>query len=82
MSFPLYIYYEILIRLSDFLPHIGEYLSFQEFEGHYTIKTTTGELMVSEEILTKQFKDPALLTSIDLAHLAGDYKSRSQISYR
>ncbi|WP_316734636.1 hypothetical protein [Pedobacter aquatilis] len=69
MKFPHYIYYEILIRLTEFVPNIGDFISVNEQEDEILINTTTGYLMVSRDVLEKQFKDPNLLRNEDIASL-------------
>lgn len=74
MKFPLYIYYEILIRLEEFVPNIGDYLSASEKENECLIKTTTGQLLVPKNFLIKQFEDPNLISKSEMAQLGQDFQ--------
>ncbi|PWS26306.1 hypothetical protein DHW03_16090 [Pedobacter yonginense] len=74
MKFPLYLYYEILIRLEEFVPNIGDYLSALEQENDCLIKTTTGQLRISKAVLMKQFNDPNLISKSELAELGQNFE--------
>ena len=79
MNFPLYIYYEILIRLAEIGPNVGEYLSYKHDGDDYLIRTTTGELLVARAVLSKQFEDPNLLSIHELVQLAATFKVRNHV---
>lgn len=69
MKFPLYIYYELLIRLSEFVPDIGIYLSVKEGEEKCLVRTTNGQIEIAVELIYKQFQDPNLISREDIAEL-------------
>lgn len=63
---PLYIIYELLIRLNQFNPSIGSYTSHSFNTTGAVIITTHGKLRIRKAILNRQFKDPELVSSADL----------------
>ncbi|KQS37016.1 hypothetical protein [Pedobacter sp. Leaf194] len=74
MKFPLYLYYEILIRLEEFVPNIGDYMSATEKENDCLIKTTTGQLLVPKAILMKQFDDPNFISKSEMVQLGQNFQ--------
>ncbi|WP_316833039.1 hypothetical protein [Pedobacter aquatilis] len=74
MKFPLYLYYEILIRLEELVPNIGDYLAAHERENECLIKTTTGQLTVPKTLLMKQFEDPNLIAESEMATLSQNFQ--------
>jgi hypothetical protein len=80
MNFPLYLYYEMLIRVSEFQPEVGDYQFVSITHEIASIKTTTGELKVATEILLKQFHDPDMISAAEIKQLARDFQSRTGYS--
>ena len=70
MPIPLYIIYELLIRVNQINPAIGSYSSHTFNTAGAVIITTSGKLRVRNALLNRQFKDPELISSADLALLA------------
>ena len=66
MNFPLYIYYELLIRLSEIESEIGHYVSSTADQEICIIRTTNGTVKVSVNVLKRQFDDPNLIGSEEL----------------
>jgi len=66
VNFPLYIYYELLIRLSEIESEIGHYVSSTADQEICIIRTTNGTVKVSVNVLKRQFDDPNLIGSEEL----------------
>ncbi|TCD12029.1 hypothetical protein EZ449_03105 [Pedobacter frigidisoli] len=75
MNFPLYIYYELLIRLSAIDSELGEYLSTSQNQNVCILRTTNGTILVPTAILIKQFESPDLITTNELVELASGFKA-------
>lgn len=78
MNFPHYIYYEILIRLIEFMPNVGDFISAKEQANESTINTTTGYLTISNDLLLKQFSDPNLINEDDIKFLIKHFHKNIQ----
>ncbi|TCD25594.1 hypothetical protein EZ456_15155 [Pedobacter psychrodurus] len=74
MNFPLYIYYELLIRLSEIEPEIGHCVSSTANEGVYILRTTNGTVKVPLNFLKRQFEDPNLINKDELVELNKGFK--------
>jgi hypothetical protein len=59
MKFPLFLYYELLIRLCIFRPEIGTFSSAFPFGDHVELKTDKGVIDISLKIMKMQFEDPS-----------------------
>lgn len=73
MNYPIFIFYELLIRLSEIDPEIGEYLSHNDFDHQFSIRTTNGVLSLPKDVLEKQFNDPEMLTQADLQSVVSNF---------
>jgi hypothetical protein len=73
MTFPLYLYYEMLVRVREFLPNVGEYQFVLVSEDSVIISTTIGKLKVSNDLLSTQFKDPDIISTIQIQLLASQF---------
>lgn len=74
MNFPLYIYYELLIRLSEIESEIGHYVSSTTNEEVCILRTTNGTVKVPVNFLKRQFEDPNLINKDELVALGKDFK--------
>lgn len=74
MNFPLYIYYELLIRLSEIESEIGHYVSSTVNEEVCILRTTNGTVEVSVNFLKRQFEDPNLINKDELVTLSKGFK--------
>ena len=63
---PLYIIYELLIRVNQINPSIGSYNSHSFNTAGAVITTSSGKLRIRKALLNRQFKDPELISSSDL----------------
>jgi hypothetical protein len=73
MNFPLYLYYEMLVRVREVRPNIGEYQFVLVFENSVVINTTMGKVRVSKDLLLIQFKNPDLISTDQIEALASQF---------
>jgi len=74
MQFPPYIVYEILIRLQEINPLIGDYLSFKPVASGVHLRTTTGTLDIPEELLFRQFNEPSTIHTTEIQQLSSQFR--------
>jgi len=74
VNFPLYIYYELLIRLSEIESEIGHYVSATENEEVCILRTTNGTVKVPVNFLKRQAEDPNLINKDELIALSKGFK--------
>jgi len=79
MKFPLFLYYELLIRLTIFKPEIGEFRSVMPFDDHVLLKTDRGMIDIPVEIMNMQFNDPRLIPEREIVKLAAAFRPYSEI---
>jgi hypothetical protein len=73
MNFPLYLYYEVLVRVREVRPNIGEYQFALVAENSVVINTTMGKLHISKDLLLSQFKDPDQISIAQIEALASQF---------
>lgn len=78
VNIPLYIYYELLIRLSEIESEIGHYVSSTTDHEVCIIRTTNGTVKVPLNLLQKQFNDPNLIKQDELITLSKGFKPSYQ----
>ncbi|QNK63516.1 hypothetical protein H7F33_03155 [Pedobacter sp. PAMC26386] len=69
MPLPIFIFHELLIRIYQFDPTVGSYVSHNYTKTGAVIITTTRTVRIRRAILNKQFKDPTLIPETDLQQL-------------
>lgn len=74
-SLPLYAVIELLIRVSEYNPSIGDYKDHARHTQGYVIKTTNGTILFSKQIIETQFKHPEDITKPMLQQLASSFKN-------
>lgn len=79
MKFPLFLYYELLIRLTIFRPEIGEFSSALPFDDHVLLKTDRGMIDIPLEMINRQFNDPRLISEREIAKLAAAFRPYGEI---
>ncbi|WP_442591569.1 hypothetical protein ACSBL2_10110 [Pedobacter sp. AW31-3R] len=62
--------YELLIRIEQFNPSIGTYVSHTYNSKGAIVFTSTRKLKIRNAILNRQFKDPDLISEEELLQLA------------
>ncbi|RZK69077.1 MAG: hypothetical protein EOO92_22385 [Pedobacter sp.] len=77
MQLAVYVFYELLIRLQELDPAVGEYSSFKKTDEGVTLNTTTGSMEVLEHLLSMQFNTPALITSAELLNILKTFRLHS-----
>ena len=70
MPVPVFVIYELLIRIHEHDPSIGSYVSHNFNNTGVVIFTTTKKIKIRNAILNRQFKDPELIFDADLLLLA------------
>jgi hypothetical protein len=78
MKFPLYLYYELLVRLAEFRPEIGSFVSVFASDSHLVLSTDTGVLEISSGLMYRQFNDPDTVSKEEIRKLAGDFQLHSE----
>lgn len=71
---PLYVLYELLIRLTELDPMIGDFYAHKYTDTGVIIRTNNGSLNVPLHILEKQFSSPSQITNADLKQLVNEFK--------
>ena len=66
MSIPVFVFYELLIRLSDLNPAVGDYFSHSLKEKEVILQTTTGVIAIPQQLIKKQFTDPRMVADKEL----------------
>ncbi|RLJ69599.1 hypothetical protein [Pedobacter alluvionis] len=79
MKFPLFLYYELLIRLTIFKPEIGEFQSALPFDDHVLLKTDKGMMEIPIDIMNMQFNDPELIPEQEIGKLAAAFRPYNEI---
>ncbi|TDQ09217.1 hypothetical protein [Pedobacter metabolipauper] len=74
MQFPTYIVYELLIRLQELNPLVGDYLSFKNLQTGIYLRTTTGSIEIPEAILSMQFHDPGSIKRSEIISLLTSFQ--------
>lgn len=74
VNIPLYIYYELLIRLSEIEAEIGHYVSSTADHEICIIRITNGTIKVPINLLKKQFDDPNLIDNEELKVLSQTFR--------
>lgn len=74
MQLAIYVVYEVLVRLKELNPEVGEYLSYKKVSAGIAVNTTTGTLNISDDILSRQFHNPELVSRNDLIGIAESFE--------
>lgn len=72
MKIPLYIIEEMVIRLQEFNPAIGDLTGNERLGSQMIVKTTNGIITVPVLLLSKQLCDPGVITKQEIAELSKD----------
>lgn len=64
-----YVFYELLIRLQELNPDVGEYTFSKKTDSGVLLITTSGSVELPEEILYKQFMEPSQISQTELMSL-------------
>lgn len=75
MQIPVYVIYELLIRLQELSPIIGDYLQNKTTKDGILVQTSMGIISISEDILFRQFNDPSSISKLELLSLLENFQS-------
>ncbi|RQO65208.1 hypothetical protein DBR43_30615 [Pedobacter sp. KBW06] len=69
MQIATYVIYELLIRMQELNPEIGDFVSCKRTENGILVQTTSTPIVIPEIIYQQQFEDPASISTIELLSL-------------
>ena len=73
MDYPSFTFQEIVLRLAEFDPQIGNYLSHFKGEHGYQITTTGGLVRISAIFIDRQYHRPQGILTSEIALLAAGF---------
>ncbi len=73
-TLPTYAIVELLIRLAQIDPHIGDYKGHAVYTDAVIVKTTLGNITFSKTLIGQQFNHPELITEAELKKVAKTFK--------
>lgn len=65
-TLPTYAIVELLIRLSQFNPLVGDYRGHAIYNDGVIVKTTHGSITFTQALIKQQFDDPQVITDAEL----------------
>jgi hypothetical protein len=71
---PTYAIVEILIRLSEYNPQIGNYKDHLVHDNGVMVKTSNGHINFPHNLVIQQFNAPELITEDDLKSVTSQFK--------
>lgn len=74
MEIATYVIYELLIRLQELNPGVGEYVSSKKSASGVLLKTSTGTIDIPEDLLHRQFHQPALVSQAEMLSMLEHFK--------
>ncbi len=74
MQIAVYVIYELLVRLQELNPAVGEYISYKKINAGISVQTSTGLVFIPEHLLSTQFNNPAAINPSDLLSLLDSFK--------
>ena len=81
MNYPVFIYHELIMRLTSVDPSIGSYLDHRFEVDTCIISTRKGSLRLNSQVLHKQYKDPTLITPGEIKELVKSFnREKDQIA--
>jgi len=78
MKYPVFIFHELMLRLSEISPEIGTYDSSLFRDDLFIIYSTNGQITVDGETIEKQYQNPKLLSRADLDLLAQRFQTTAK----
>ncbi|MGQ7856689.1 hypothetical protein ACUN24_20820 [Pedobacter sp. WC2501] len=66
--------YELLIRLQELNPAVGEYLLNNQTDVGTLVRTISGSIAIPNDILLRQFNDPASISQHETLNLLDGFK--------
>jgi len=74
MNYPVFIFHELVLRVSYINLGIGRYISSTIENGECLISTTRGRIKIGLGLLEKQYHDPKLISEDELQQLASNFQ--------
>lgn len=74
MNYPVFIYHELVMRLAAIDRSIGSYFEHRFELNTCVISTRKGSFSVSAQVLEKQYKDPKLITALEINQLLSTFQ--------
>jgi len=74
MQIAVYVIYELLIRLQELNPVVGEYLFNNQTDVGTLVRTTSGSIAIPNDILLRQFNAPASISQHEILNLLDSFK--------
>jgi hypothetical protein len=72
---PTYAIVELLIRLEQHDPAIGDYKDHSVYDNGVLVKTTGGSIRISQSLVIQQFETPESISENELASIAALFRS-------
>ncbi|WP_029276450.1 hypothetical protein [Pedobacter borealis] len=69
MQIATYVIYELLIRIRELNPEVGDFVSCRKTEKGVYVQTTSGHLTIPEILYHKQFGEPSEISTEELLSL-------------
>ncbi len=69
MQIATYVIYELLIRIKELNPDVGDFVSCRKTEHGVYVQTTAGHITIPESIYHKQFEEPTQISASELLSL-------------
>lgn len=74
MNYPVFIFHELVLRFSYINRQIGRYISNTVENGVCLIKTTSGRIIIEQDLLEKQYRNPSEISADELKELAAAFQ--------
>jgi hypothetical protein len=69
--------YKLLIRLQELNPAVGQYLLNKQTDIDTLVRTTNESIAIPDDILLRQFNDPASISQHEILNLFDGFKPRT-----
>jgi hypothetical protein len=73
-NIPVYAIVELLMLLEQYDKSIGDYRGHTIRNSHVLVKTTGGNITISEALIMKQFSEPENVTKMDLMNALSSFR--------
>lgn len=74
MQLAVYVIYELLIRVQELNPEVGEYISYKKINGGVSVRTTNGSIEMPDGLLQEQFNNPTSIRESQILALLDSFK--------
>jgi hypothetical protein len=75
VNYPIFVFHELVVRLTEVNPSIGKYLSQVAKGETFILTTVNGTVIVPLHFIQLQYENPKQINSTDLSILAHNFKS-------